>query len=252
MRQIYVPSKGRAGHAPTVDALTNEGLPFRLVVYEDEAKEYALAYPRAHMLLVSPEVKGLGLKRRAIHRHALSHNYDWIWQIDDDIERLFERVDDKWAPTTYELTLPAIEQAWIGQPSVVSVGLDSRHVAYWHAEDVHQAKQGTFVLMRVKGPWQYRQNHLWEDLDLTLQMLVSGHDTIKVRDWSYSAQAQAKGATGGCTADYNLRTRSELRGLIERWDDPYPGLLKVYRQGNGRPPKFVIDKNVLRSINQGD
>jgi len=97
---LYIPSKGRAKNAITPRALTKMGLPFYVVVEEQEYEEYAKRVDPKNLLILDPiyqrdyetlddlgetKSKGPGPARNFIWEHSIAEGHDWHWVMDDNI-----------------------------------------------------------------------------------------------------------------------------------------------------------------------
>jgi hypothetical protein len=99
---IYIPSKGRHEHKLrlTARALDLIGVPYRLVVEEQQYADYAREVPAAKLLVLDPiyqrdydtlddlgssKSKGPGPARNFIWDHSISEGAPWHWVMDDNI-----------------------------------------------------------------------------------------------------------------------------------------------------------------------
>lgn len=103
---LYIPSKSRAEIALTPKVLDAMGVPYRLVVEEQQVDDYAKHYPRERLLVLDPAYQrdfdpmmelapgqspGSGPARNFIWDHSISEGYAFHWIMDDNI-RLFARL----------------------------------------------------------------------------------------------------------------------------------------------------------------
>ena len=246
MRHVYIPSHDRVGSIRLPERLSEEDIEHTLVVYPEEADLYIAAYPESNVLVVRGDVRGIGQKRQVILDHAREAGQDWIWQIDDDVRHMHQRIPNtqRWTSCEFREGMGQIEWEYVDMEGVASVCLGSRNVTWTLSSDVSLSRQSVFVLMDTRGTWNYQQDWLWEDVDLTLQMLLQGKDTLLLSDYSYSAGLT--GAEGGNHEAWNERTDSERELIMARYER-YPKLIR-----RGKSPRNIhFDKTVLRRIRAG-
>src|SRR5215831_17412594 len=88
---IFVPSRGRYTNPMTCKWLIEDGVPFRLVVGEEELDLYRRALPGAD-IIVCPVAGQLLRVRNWIRDLAIEEGWDRHWQLDDNMHptrRLF-------------------------------------------------------------------------------------------------------------------------------------------------------------------
>lgn len=86
---IFVPSKGRWESRKTMLALDAIGVPYRAVVEEFEAKEYAAVLGEEKLLIQPTHKSGLVITRNWIWDYALSLGAKRFWTMDDNIEGFY-------------------------------------------------------------------------------------------------------------------------------------------------------------------
>jgi len=100
---VYIPSKNRADIATTPRRLDLMGVPYHLVIEEEQYQSYAANYPRSRLLVIParyfeeyesldgrPYLEGrggAGPARNFIWDHAVSEGHAWHWMMDDNINR---------------------------------------------------------------------------------------------------------------------------------------------------------------------
>ena len=102
---IYIPSRRRAESRLTVKALERMGVPYRVVIEEDDYEDYAKVIDPAHILVLDPQYQhdyekcddlgmtkpaGAGAVRNFIWDHSLAEGHERHWTMDDNI-RQFSR-----------------------------------------------------------------------------------------------------------------------------------------------------------------
>lgn len=97
---VYIVSKSRAKTMLTPKALDKIGVPYRVVVEEQQLEDYALYLPRERLLVLDPEYqrqydtcddlgdtksKGPGPARNFVWEHSIAEGHAWHWVMDDNI-----------------------------------------------------------------------------------------------------------------------------------------------------------------------
>ena len=97
---LYIPSKGRFESRLTSKALEKMGVPYHLVIEEQEYGEYAAVVDESRILVLDKQYQkdydvfddlgqtksvGPGAARNFIWDHSISEGYDWHWVMDDNI-----------------------------------------------------------------------------------------------------------------------------------------------------------------------
>lgn len=97
---VYIPSKSRAEVATTPRELDRLGVPYTLVVEEEQFDDYARRWGEDRILVLDPKYQrdyvtcedlgkttglGPGPVRNFCWDHAISQGHDWFWAIDDNI-----------------------------------------------------------------------------------------------------------------------------------------------------------------------
>lgn len=229
---VFVPSKGRAGRAVTVDRLFENGIPPYIVVPQGEELRYANAYPES-MVLSCPE-KGIGRTRAWILALARSRELGRIWILDDDISTLGVRLPvtgQKFLAVNWQTAMINME----GQAQLLKAALAGpmiRQFAWSAKPGIHLNRRvGMFVNLDTSGPWDYWP-HFHEDTDLNLQVLTSGHRTALFADYAFTSAPMGENQ-GGCYDGYrDGHAERAAQMLVKRWAH-VPGLvsLTVNRKG---------------------
>jgi hypothetical protein len=212
---LYIPSKSRARTALTPVALDAMGVPYRIVVEEQQLGDYAARWPRERLLVLDPEYqrkydtfddlgdaksRGPGPARNFIWEHSVSEGHAWHWVMDDNI-KLFARLHkNERIPVGDGAVFAAMEDFVLRYENVGMAGPQ-----YWMFAS-SRSKLPPYVLgtriyscnlIRNDLPlrWRGRYN---EDTDLSLRMLKSGWQTVQFNAFlQYKVTTQTLG--GGNT-----------------------------------------------------
>lgn len=98
---IYIPSKSRADIATTPRFLDSIGVPYRLVIEEQQYGAYAEYFPKNKLIVLDESYRqtydyiwplregqstGVGPARNFIWEHSISEGHAWHWTMDDNIK----------------------------------------------------------------------------------------------------------------------------------------------------------------------
>lgn len=246
---LYIPSKGRADTRLTARALERMGVPYSIVVEEQEADAYRAVIKGGKVLVLDPEFqrkydtfddlgdtrsKGPGAARNFIWAHAISEGHDWHWVMDDNI-RKFERLNRQakikvndgiafWTMETFVLRY-------------TNIGMAGPNYAMFAPRKV---KQPPFVmntriyscnLIRNNLPFRWRGRYN-EDTDLSLRILKSGLCTVQFNAFLQDKQATQLLAGGNTEEFYSregtspksemqVRMHPDVSRMVLRWGRPH-------------------------------
>lgn len=193
---LYIPSKSRAETATTPRFLDSIGVPYRLVVEEQQYDEYLNFFPAEKLLILdktfqdnydtfddlgNTKSKGPGAARNFIWEHSISEGHDWHWVMDDNIT-LFARLHkNQRIPVGDGTIFHAMEDFVLRYENIAMAGPQ-----YWMFAP-SRAKLPPFVvgtriyscnLIRNDVPFRWRGRYN-EDTDLSLVMLKAGMQTVQ-------------------------------------------------------------------------
>jgi hypothetical protein len=236
---VYVPSKGRAGIAPsfsTVEKLREYAIPFRLVVEPAQVDAYRSRWPDAD-LLVTPrdEMRLLGT-RNFIADHAVETGADRHWQLDDNIKRFRRLYRRKRLPCSPGLALRVCEDFTDRYENIAISGLNyqmfvpnNTAVPFYLNCHVYSC---SLIDHRLPFRWRAIYN---DDTDLCLQVLAAGFCTVALNVYM-ADKANTMLVGGGNTADlYQADGRLRMARTLERL---WPHVVDVDRRF-GRPQHVV-------------
>lgn len=217
---IYIPSKGRAGTAKTITAILQEAPLFhRIVVEPQDFAAYRKAYPKASLLQLPANNKGISAARNFCLNHAIEQGHEHMWMIDDDLGGVGEVVNGKIKKSTYAKVLGAATEL-LGQfENLVVGGLEYQQYA-WAAkkEFAFNSYCDTCVYLNVKNArhFRYREN-IKEDRDMALQALSSGYITARTSFYCF-ANPKNGSNLGGLHEEYKAgKEKLWSERMIKLW-----------------------------------
>lgn len=227
---VYIPSKSRADIALTPHVLDRLGVPWRLVVEEQQVDDYARRFPRERLLILDPryieeydacmdlkpgQSKGSGPARNFIWDHAISEGAEWHWIMDDNIAHFARLHRNERIPVGDGTIFAAMEDFCLRYKGVA---LAAPH--YWMFAP-SRARRPPFVtgsrvmsciLIRNDIPFRWRARYN-EDIDLSLRVLKGGWQTILFNAFlqcKVTTQTMPGGNTEAFYADEGTLAKSQM------------------------------------------
>lgn len=229
MIPVYVPSKGRAGRSTTLSALSSEG--FQAVTVcttPSEESRYRESYASQGWTFIQQGRPGIQGARQAILETARERGEGFIWMLDDDITSVSQRVGSSYpkmafkaALATIESDARAIQEKEADRRTIAMVGPQFRHRAWAGPDYEWDVHLRNFILI---NPWHVEYwDHVKEDLDVVLQYLAKGFNTLRFNSYAFDSPTMGTLA-GGCSEDYAAGALDEAtRALVEKW----PGVVSM-------------------------
>lgn len=191
---IYIPSRSRAEIATTPRLLDRMGVPYRLVIEEQQRAQYREHFPASKLLVLDPHYQetydtfdglkdkplGPGPARNFAWDHAVAEGAAWHWVMDDNI-RFFARLhQNQRTPVADGTILHAMEDFVSRYTNIAQAG---PHYWFFRAS---RSKWPPFILntrifscnlIRNDIPFRWRGRYN-EDTDLSIRMLKAGWVTV--------------------------------------------------------------------------
>lgn len=226
---IYIVSKGRSDNAVTMRALTNMGVPFRIVVEAQEFDLYANRYG-AENLLILPQTfldeydtcdavvgrsKGPGSARNFAWDHAMAKGYAWHWVLDDNLENFHRLNRNKKVRVKGDATFAAAEDFVNRYTNVAIAGFN--YYSFAKAADpvppfVLNTRIYSCLLIRNDIPYRWRGRYN-EDTDLSLRVLKDGYCTVQFNAFlcgKVTTQRMKGGNTKEFYAEEGTKPKSQM------------------------------------------
>jgi hypothetical protein len=239
---VYIPSKSRAEIATTPRFLDSIGVPYRLVIEEQQFAEYNKFFPAEKLIILDPIYKktfdplmelqegqstGSGPARNFLWEHSISEGHEFHWTMDDNIQ-LFARLHkNQRIPVGDGTIFAAMEEFVLRYENIAMAGPQ-----YWMFAP-SRAKLPPFVvgtriyscnLIRNDLPYRWRGRYN-EDTILSLDILKSNHwQTVLFNaflQYKITTQKMAGGNTEAFYAEEGTLPKSQM--LV----DAHPDVSKV-------------------------
>lgn len=193
---VYIPSKSRADIATTPRVLDEMGVPYRLVIEEQQYKEYRAHFPASKILvrdekyadefellidLPEGQSKGSGPSRNFLWEHSISEGHEWHWTMDDNILHFGRLHQNRRIRVGDGMIFHAMEEFVLRYQNI---GMAGPH--YWSFAPA-RSKLPPFItgtrvyscnLIRNDVPFRWRGRYN-EDTILSLDMLKAGWNTVQ-------------------------------------------------------------------------
>ena len=234
---VYVPSKGRADRCSTAKFLVRDGVPFRLVVEEQEAEDYAKNFGEERLLILPFRDRGSVIPARNwIKEHATEEGHERHWQLDDNCMNFRRWYRGDRVPMRAGVALACGEDFTDRYENIAVSGMNYTMFAVSTAPpfylNVH-VYSCSLILNSLPYEWRGEYN---EDTDYCLQALADGWCTVL-----FNAFLIEKIATmvcrGGNTDElyrFNDGRLKMARSLERQW----PGVVETKRRF--KRPQHVV------------
>jgi len=237
---IYIPSKGRAEQCLTARCLVNDGVPFKLVVEEQEFEQYAERFGEKNLIVLPFSNQGSVIPARNwIKEHATVEGYKRHWQLDDNLRSFYRRWKAKRIHCNAGIALRVCEDFTDRYENIAISGLN--YVLYITDRRKHKVfvvnchiYSCSLILNTISNKWRGRYN---EDADLCLQVLADGWCTVLINAFLVFKIVTMKMSGGNTDELYQGDGRVKMARSLERL---WPGVVETKRRFQ-RPQHMVHD-----------
>lgn len=215
---VYVPTKGRWATCYTAQFLTEDQVPFSLVVEPQEADSYRAAFPAATVLELPFRDRGSVIPARNwIREHAQEQGHRRHWQIDDNCTSILRLYRGLIVPANAGIGLRVCEDLTDRYTNVAISGLNYEMFVTeeTRAPFTHNCHVYSCSLVDNAAPihWRGRYN---EDTDLCLQALSQGLCTIALNVFVIKKLRTMILAGGNTDELYAADGRARMSRSLER------------------------------------
>ncbi len=215
---LYIVSKGRADSRLTAKSLEAMGVPYSIVIEEQDYDDYAAVIDPKKIVLMDLSYKekydcfddlgltkstGPGPARNFVWDHSIKRGFDWHWVMDDNINGFYRLNKNLKVPVGSGGCFRAMEDFCLRYTNVAMAG-PNYHMFAPRKTIQPPFKANTRIyscnLIRNDTPFRWRGRYN-EDTDLSLRMLKEGWCTILFNAFlQYKVTTQVLG--GGNTAEF--------------------------------------------------
>ncbi len=193
---IYIPSKGRFETRVTVRHLEKMGVPYRIIVEQQEYPDYAAVIDKSRILVLDSAYqreydafwqfpaeasKGSGPARNFAWDHATYSGADRHWIVDDNIRGFFRLHQNLKVPCSDGTVIRCMEDFALRYKNVALAG--PNYFMFASRKDkappfIVNTRLYSCILIRNDIPFRWRGRYN-EDADLSLRVLKAGWCTIQ-------------------------------------------------------------------------
>jgi hypothetical protein len=233
---VYIVSKGRWESRLTSKAFEAMGVPYSIVVEEQEYKAYCGAIDKAKVLVLDKayqrdydafsdlgvtESKGSGPARNFVWDHAVARGAAWHWTVDDNIN-IFARLNKNIRIPVDDGTIFKCMEDFVERYDNIAMAGPN----YWKFIPRKQ-KAAPFTLntriyscnlIRTESPFRWRGRYN-EDTDLSLRMLKAGWCTVLFNAFLQYKMETRKMKGGNTDTIYQNGTLPKSQMLVDMHPD---------------------------------
>ena len=237
---IYIVSKGRYDINPTSRALIRMGVPFRMVVEEQEYQQYCNLVGKENVLILpkryqeqydtfwkddDPRV-GPGSARNFAWEHSIEEGFDYHWVLDDNIDgfRRFNQNMQIWCENgfVFSLTEKFVER----YENLAQAGFQyDKFIPTKDLRPPYTLNTRIYSCLLIKNDipfrWRGRYN---EDTDLSLRILKSGLCTIQMNAFLQDKKTTTKMKGGNTDEFYDEEGTKNKSQMLK---DMHPDLVEL-------------------------
>jgi len=226
---VYIVSKGRWQNGLTARALSDMGVPYRVIVEKQELSEYAKVIGRDKLLMlpnryldqydtcddVQNKSKGPGAARNFAWDHSINEGHKMHWVMDDNLEAFHRLHNNAKIVVKTGATLRAAEDFVERYENVAISGLN--YYSFCKSTDavppfVLNTRIYSCLLIRNDIPYRWRGRYN-EDTDLSLRVLKDGLCTVQFNAFlcgKVTTQRMAGGNTKEFYSDEGTKPKSQM------------------------------------------
>jgi len=192
---LYIPSKGRADSRLTSKALESMGVPYYIVIEDQEYKQYSAVISKDKILILDKKYqedydtfddlgdsksKGPGAARNFIWNHSISNGFAWHWVMDDNIDLFLRLNQNLKVPVKDGTIFKCMEDFCERYENIAMAGPNYFMFASRKSKApplIMNTRIYSCNLIRNDVPYRWRGRYN-EDTDLSLRMLKDGWCTV--------------------------------------------------------------------------
>lgn len=224
---IYIPSKGRAEICLTPSTLQADGIPFKLVVEEQESDTYRNRFGSDSVLVLPESSMGIAYSRRWIKEHSKANGETHHWQIDDDVRSFQEKTGGRKEKCSAKIVLGNIEE-WALAHSNVAIAGPLQTTWEWDGAkpkaEFRLNRPPVSCVLLSNAPKPTWRDGIFQDMDYAMQVLTDGWCTACFTYLLMDLLPFMK-QPGGQTPLYKTdgKRKAAAEVIAQRW----PGMFKV-------------------------
>jgi hypothetical protein len=235
---IYIPSKSRYDTPYTAEFLERDGIPYRMVVEDQEHDEYAKRIPEKNLLVLPFQNRGSVIPARNwIKEHSISEGHIRHWQLDDNIQWVERWYHGKRIKMHSRPAFRAVEDFTDRYENIALSGMNYVMFGTMNQPPFHlnsRVYSCMLALNAIPHRWRGRYN---EDADICLQVLADGWCTVLINAFLVKKRTTMKTKGGNTKELYGGDGRLKMARSLERM---WPGVVETKRRFQ-RPQHVIKD-----------
>lgn len=227
---VYIPSKGRWDNAQTPSVLASLGVPYKLVVEDAEADQYAKRFGANSLLVLPFSNLGQGSipARNWIWEHAVSNDTTRHWILDDNIRCFYRLNHNRRIPVSSGTIFRCAEDFTDRYVNVAFSGFNNLAFAPDREPDIPPYYLNTRIysmtLIANDLPYRWRGRYN-EDTDICLRALKDGWCTVQFNAFLGDKATTMKMKGGNTDNVYN--TGDNRRAFADSLAEQHPDVVSV-------------------------
>ena len=237
---VYIVSKGRWKRNPTATTLKTLGVPFYMIVEEEEYLNYLPLADEEKLLILPKEYKkdydtfwkdgdkrtGAGCARNFAWQHSIDNGFDWHWVLDDNIES-FERFNNNMKVKCCSgFPFYICEDFTLRYENIGQSGFN--YANFCHSHELRppflvNSRIYSCILINNKIPFRWRGRYN-EDTDLSLRIMKHGLCTIQFNAFLQGKMSTTKMKGGNTKEFYDKEGTYNKSKMLE---EMHPDVAKV-------------------------
>ena len=229
---IYIPSKGRPNEQKTYLHCIENNLSVKVVVEPQDYDLYKENIPAEHLIQMPKNDQGIRYVRTFIKNYSTELNEEYHWQMDDDMQYFFFRIDNKNKRVPLRKAVQVLENITELFNNVAISGMCNVAFAFAKKHTVQVNRLAHGVVLVNNSVQQHWREGTVEDWDYTLCVLEQGYCTLGFNHVTF--QTATSGSTQGGNAMTDWESKEERRIFYENFCDLWPGYFQVSKIKNDK------------------
>ena len=227
---VYIVSKGRADSRSTSKAFEKLGIPYFIVVEEQEYDMYCAVIDKSKVLILPKKYKeeydccdelalskstGPGAARNFAWEHSLENGAKWHWVFDDNVSCFYRLNNNARLPVADGTMFYVMEQFVNRYENIAIAGLN--YMKFAKSRDrlppfITNTRIYSMLLIRNDIPYRWRGRYN-EDTDLSLRALKDGFCTVQFNAF-LGDKATTQTHKGGNTEEFYDKEGTENKSKM--------------------------------------
>lgn len=237
---VYIVSKGRASNGLTYKALNDMGVPYKIIIEEDEYDDYAAVIDNSNIMICPQSYSdeydtfhpstttGPGPARNYALQHSIDNGWSHHWVMDDNLDA-FHRLNRNVKPEVTSGTIFKIMEDWVNRYDNIALAGPNYYSFCKKTDAVPPYVLNTRIYSCLLVNNSIINSYKWrgkynEDTDLSLRALKDGWCTVQFNAF-LQGKITTQRMTGGNTAQFYAKEGTKPKSQMLA--DMHPDVAKV-------------------------